>query len=73
MFKKMGLDITIEANLNTVDFLDITLNIEQDTYEPFIKPNNVLQYVHAKSNHPKNVLDNVPIGIDKRINELSKN
>ena len=73
VFKEAGLNITIEANLNTVDFLDITLNLEEDTYEPYTKPNNVIQYVNANSNHPKNVLDNIPIGIEKRVNELSKN
>ena len=73
VFKEAGLNITIEANLNTVDFLDITLNLEEDTYEPYTKPNNVIQYVNANSNHPKNVLDNIPIGIEKRVNKLSKN
>ena len=72
VFKDIGLNITIEANLNEVNFLDVTLNIENDSYEPYCKPNNVIQYVHCKSNHPANVLKNVPIGINKRLNEISK-
>ena len=73
MFREAGLNITIEANMNTVDFLDITLNLDTDMYELYTKPNNVIQYVNANSNHPKNVLDNIPVGIEKRVNELSKN
>ena len=43
MFREAGLNITIEANMNTVDFLDITLNLDADTYEPYTKPNYIIQ------------------------------
>ena len=52
IFKKLGLSITIEVNKKTVDFLDITMNLENNTYKPFIKPNDIPLYVHRESNHP---------------------
>ena len=72
IFKEIGLKITIEANKNSVDFLDVTLNLEEDTYEPFSKPNNTIMYVHSKSNHPSNTLKNIPLGVQNQISDLSK-
>ena len=54
IFNKHGLRISIEANMNVVDFLGVTLNLSSAKYKPFTKPNNVPLYVHNKSNHPPN-------------------
>ena len=40
---------------------------------PYTKPNNILQYLHAKSNHPPVVLRNIPTGVNKRLSEISSN
>ena len=72
VFKSIDLKITIEANKSRVDFLDVTLDLEDDTYEPFTKPNNTIMYVNAKSNHPSNTLSNIPLGVQNRISDLSK-
>ena len=72
-FNEMGLKITIEANLNEVDFLDVTFNLENDTFEPYCKPGNIIQYVHIDSNHPSIVIKNIPIGIEERLNGIAKN
>ena len=40
IFKKHELGITIEANKKVVDFLDITMNLDENTFKPFIKPND---------------------------------
>ena len=72
MFREIDLKITIEANKSVVDFLDVTLDLNSDTYEPYCKPNNTILYVHAQSNHPNNILKNIPIGVQNRISELSK-
>ena len=47
-----GLKITIEANKKVVNFLDVTFNLTNGSYKPFMKPNNKLSYVHQQSNHP---------------------
>ena len=52
IFRKNKLEVTIDANLKTVDFLDITMELQTDTFRPFIKPNTVPLYVHCQSNHP---------------------
>mgnify|MGYP001800508139 CR=1 FL=1 len=51
-FRDNNLKITIEANKKIVNFLDVTLDLNNGEYMPYTKPNNTLQYVHAKSNLP---------------------
>ena len=58
VFNRNGLRITIEANKRIVDFLDVTLNLNNNTYQPFTKPNTTLQYVHCESNHPPITIKN---------------
>ena len=53
VFKSNGLKITIEANKKVVNFLDVTFNLTNGCYKPFMKPNNKLSYVHQQSNHPQ--------------------
>ena len=63
--------MTVEANKKIVDFLDVTMNLSTQKYQPFTKPNNIILYVHNKSNHPPKVLDNIPAAINKRLSEIS--
>ena len=71
IFNKYGLKITIEANKKIVNFLDVTLNLSTGKYQPYAKPNNVPLYMHKKSNHPPNILRNIPLSINKRLTEIS--
>ena len=73
IFDEMGLKITVETNLARVDFLDITMELTSETYQPFRKPNDTPLYVNAKSNHPPHVLKNIKPAINKRLTELSSN
>ena len=68
IFNRNGLHITIEANKQVVNFLDVTLNLHKSTYQPFTKPNTTLLYVHRESNHPQSITRNIPAGINKRLN-----
>ena len=34
MFKENQLDIVIQCNMKTVNYLDVTLNLENSTYRP---------------------------------------
>ena len=64
---------TIDANLKSVDFLDITMELQTSTFRPFIKPNTVPLYIHCKSNHPPSVIKNIPDAINKRLSKMSCN
>ena len=71
VFNENGLRITIEANKQIINFLDITFNLNNSTYQPFTKPNTTLQYVHRESNHPPITTKNIPAGINRRLSSLS--
>ena len=73
LFKENGLPVEIECNLKTVYCLDITLDLNTDTYKPYHKPNGETLYIHAKSNHPTNILKQLPISIETRLSILSSN
>ena len=38
-----------------------------------MKPNDVPLYVHSQSNHPKKVLENIPLAVNERLNRISAN
>ena len=73
VFRNIGLKITIEANKKIVNFLDVTLNLDKGSYEPFAKPSNTPLYVHRESNHPHSILKSIPLAINKRLSEVSSN
>ena len=71
VFNLSGLRITIEANKQVINFLDVTFNLSSSTYQPFTKLNTSLQYVHRESNHPPITAKNINAGINKRLSSLS--
>ena len=73
VFKDLGLTITIDVGLSRVNFLDVTLDLELDIYKPYRKPGDKPLYVSSWSNHPPRVLQNIPLGINKRLCEISSN
>ena len=50
------LDLTIQCNMKVVNFLDITLNLENSTYHPYLKDNNKIIHVNTESNHPASIM-----------------
>ena len=73
IFNKHDLKITIEANKKSVDFLDITMDLRTGIFKPFMKANNTPLYVHKQSNHPPNILKNIPESINRRLSSISSN
>ena len=71
VFKKCGLSILVDRNLKTVDFLDMTFDLDKNIYKPYRKPNNSPIYINKNSNHPPNILKQLPKSIAKRISETS--
>ena len=48
-------------NLKIVDYLGVTLNLNDGTYCPFHKPNKETTYIHVESDHPLQI--KVPLKI----------
>ena len=72
-FKDCGLNITIETNLHTANYLDVTFYLQKDTYLPYRKPDNPPVYINNCSNHPPTVIKQLPKSISKQLSDLSSN
>lgn len=70
-FKREGLKITVDIHAETVNFLDVKLNLKDASYRPYKKPNSTTLYIHKDSNHPPNVIQNIPEMINKRLINIS--
>ena len=73
VFKECGLYITIKCNSKSVDFLDDKFDLVNEIYKPYCKPNNKPLYINKHSNHPPDILKQLPKSIEKRISETSLN
>ena len=73
IFKEIGFKIGIETNLEIVDFLDITFNLINGSYKPYKKPNDVLLYINKNSNHPPQIIKELPKIINNRLSRNSSN
>ena len=71
IFKELNLNITIECNKKIVNFLDITLDLNTGKYYPYKKPNDEIQYINKNSNHPPNIIKELPKMISRRLSNLS--
>ena len=67
LFKNNGSSLEIKCNLEIENYLDITLDLNNGTYKRYCKPNNETLYIHAKSNHPANILKQLPVSIETRL------
>ena len=72
-FKFLGFKIEISSNIKIVNFLDVTLDLSNNSYKPFIKTNQNPLYININSNHPKNIIKQVPKAVNLRIGKLSAN
>ena len=71
IFKENGLNIIIQCNMKIVNYLDLTLNLNDGTYKPYRKEDEDTNYIHKDSDHPPNVIKQLPISIEKRLSKLS--
>ena len=67
-FKLLGFRIQIALNLKIVDFLDVTLNLNNGTLKHFSKNDSAPRYINISSNHPRSVLRLIPNAVNQRIN-----
>ena len=71
MLKQHGLDTEIDNTSTRTDFLDIVLDLDKQTYEPYNKHNHKFKYIDIRINHPVIIKKNLPRVIEKRISTLS--
>ena len=71
IFKQNNLKTTVECNMKIVNFFDVNLN--NGEYKPYFKPSNIINYVHKKSNHPPQIISNIPKSINKRLSNIASN
>ena len=71
IFKENKLDIVIKCNMKLVNYLDVTLKLNNLNYKPYHKPDNEILNIHKDSNHPLSILNQIPKSIEKRIFTLS--
>lgn len=70
-FNAHGLKITTEVSKHFVNYLDITLNLDNNSFQPYRKPGDQPLYINAESNHPPTIIKQVPISVNTRISQLS--
>ena len=73
IFKNINFKIEIVTNLTEVDFLDVTFNLENNTYRPYKKPNDKLIYTDVSSNHPPQIKKQLTKIISDRLSRNSSN
>ena len=73
VFQTHGLKLEFEFSLKTVDYLDITFDLNTGSYRPYRKPNNDTRYINAKSKHPSFILKQISTAISKQISTNSLN
>ena len=71
LFKEFGFKIEISCNLQSIDFLDVFFDLRNETFCPYTKPNDQNMYVNVKSNHPHNIIKQIPTMINSRLSKLS--
>ena len=71
LFKENHLDIIIACNKTVVNYLDVTLNLQDGTYRPYQKPDNEIMYINKQSNHPPAIIKQLPISIESRLRNIS--
>ena len=67
IFKEVGFIIEIQTHLKIVNFLDVTFNLASGTYRPYKKANESLLYINTSSNHPPQVIKQLPTSISERL------
>ena len=70
-YKDFGLQIAAESNLRTVNYLDVTLNLNDGSFRPCDKSDDIIQYINKKFNHPPDLIKHLPASIEKQLSNNS--
>ena len=56
-----------ESDIRIVNYLDMTLNLNDSSFKPYLKPDGITEYINEESNHPPNRIKGLPASIGKRL------
>ena len=69
-FKDFGLEIVAESNLRTVNYVDVTLDLNNGSFTPYHKPDDI-QYINKESNYSPSIIKHLPASIKKQVSNNS--
>ena len=61
----------IFSNLKMINLLDVTFNLNDNSFKPFNKSNNISTYIIVSSNHPSFIIRQIRKAVNIRRNGLS--
>ena len=73
IFKANGLTVKVEVNKKVVNYLNVSLSLLDGSHRDYMKPGQVINYVHVDSNHPPIVTKSIGQGVNHRLNANSSN
>ena len=73
IFKSFGLSITVTTNVTSANYLDVNFDLTKDIYKPYRKPNDEPVYINRHSNHPPNIVRQIPLSVSSSISNISLN
>ena len=71
LMTEIGFKITLDLGSYKTDFLDVTLNLSNNTFRPYRKPNSLLNFININSDHPHHIKKCLPKMTEKRLSALS--
>ena len=71
VFKDNAFNIDIVTNLMEVNFLDVSFNLRNGSYQLYKKPNDELKCINVLSNHPPQTLKQPTTTISDKLSRNS--
>ena len=57
--------------MKIINYPDVTLDLRSATFQPYVNLGKIPQYVHRDSDHPPNIIQNIPAAINKCLCSIS--
>ena len=57
--------------MKIVNHLDATFNLNTGTTSPYRKADNETDYINAESEHPPNIIRQLPLSVENQLSSLS--
>ena len=61
-----------ESKLRIANSLEVALNLNNVSFRPYRKPDDIIQYIKKESNHPPTLMKRLPASIEKKIRPMEK-
>ena len=73
LFREHELELAIQCNRKVMNFLDVTLNLENSSYCPYLKDNNKIIDFNTESNDNLSIIKQLLKSTELRLSQLSAN